>query len=147
MTIDSHARTCKSSVKRSITGCQSCIIFKLTLLTSKTLNNQVPKDFCGFKSTKISTRLFRSSKSIVLYYIKANTVTYDQCSFCHAAPELWNLLPLHVKDATSNCSNSKACLNHTSSANYSVYRLLILILGTLACSLCTVHCGPVIAYA
>ena len=45
-------------------------------------------------------------KTITLSYIivhrkKANTVTYGQRSFHHAAPELWNQLPSHVKNATS----------------------------------------------
>ena len=80
---------------------ESRIIYKLMLLTFKALNNQAPKYLCELISIKKSSRSLRSNTSIVLHRKKANTVTYGQRSFHHAAPELWNQLPSHVKNATS----------------------------------------------
>ena len=80
---------------------ESRIIYKLMLLTFKALNNQAPKYLCELISIKKPSRSLRSNTSIVLHRKKANTVTYGQRSFHHAAPELWNQLPSHVKNATS----------------------------------------------
>ena len=79
----------------------SRLIYKLMLLTFKALNNQAPKYLCELISIKKPSRSLRSNTSIVLHRKKANTVTYGQRSFHHAAPELWNQLPSHVKNATS----------------------------------------------
>ena len=80
---------------------ESRIIYKLMLLTFKALNNQAPKYLCELLSIKKPPRLLRSNTSVVLLRRKANTVTYGQRSFHHAAPELWNQLPSHVKNANS----------------------------------------------
>ena len=80
---------------------ESRIIYKLMLLTFKALNNQAPKYLSELISIKKPSRSLRSNTSIVLHRKKANTVTYGQRSFHHAAPELWNQLPSHVKNATS----------------------------------------------
>ena len=80
---------------------ESRIIYKLMLLTFKALNNQAPKYLCELIFITKPSRSLRSNTSIVLHRKKANTVTYGQRSFQHAAPELWNQLPSHVKCATS----------------------------------------------
>ena len=77
------------------------MLFILLGLTFKALNNQTPKYLCELISIKKPSRSLRSNTSIVLHRKKANTVTYGQRSFHHAAPELWNQLPSHVKNATS----------------------------------------------
>ena len=80
---------------------ESRIVYKLMLLTFKALNNQAPKYLCDLISIKEPTRSLRSNASVVLHRRKANLVTYGQRSFFYAAPELWNRLPSHVKNATS----------------------------------------------
>ena len=47
------------------------------------------------------SRTLRSQDSLSLDVPNARTVMFGNRSFAHAAPILWNALPIHIKSATS----------------------------------------------
>ena len=77
------------------------IVYKLMLLTYKCLNDQAPSYLSELITIKEQSRTLRSNATTVLQRHFVNTVTYGQRSFHFAAPELWNQLPIHVRNADS----------------------------------------------
>ena len=118
---------------------ESRIIYKLMLLTYKALNNQAPKYLCELISIKKPSCSLRSNTSIVLHRKKSNTVTYGQRSFHHAAPELWNQLPSHVKNGTSLQQFKSLLKAHL----FSKWLFLFVFVFLYVFFFCKAHCGPV----
>ena len=73
--------------------------FKLLLFVYKALRNQSPpyiKDLLSLKQAAI-----RSSAQSLLFVPKVNCSTLGDRAFAHAAPVLWNSLPLTIKTSSS----------------------------------------------
>jgi hypothetical protein len=75
------------------------IIYKLMLLTFKALNSQAPNYLRELICIKEPSRTLRSNAATILLRRTVNTVTYGQRSFSYTAPELWNRLPIHIRNA------------------------------------------------
>ena len=73
------------------------IIFKILLMTYKTLNGLAPSYLTTIITPYHPTRKLRSSSRSTLQVPRVKTSTYGDRAFSSAAPKLWNLLPDHIK--------------------------------------------------
>ncbi len=83
--------------------------FKIALLVHKGLNNTAPIYISELLIPKPSSDRWtvRSDDQELLHILKTNCKTLGDWSFAHAAPQLWNSLPLNVR----NCDNISAFRN------------------------------------
>ena len=77
------------------------IIFKVLLLTYKTLSGMAPAYMSDIVRPYVPVRTLRSSHSNLLQMPGARTVTYGERAFSIRAPKLWNALPMNIKQARS----------------------------------------------
>lgn len=77
------------------------IEYKLLLLVYKALNGKAPSYVSDMIQPKVCSRSLRSSSKPLLVIPKTRTVRYGDRSFSHAAPFLWNKLPLQVMNCDS----------------------------------------------
>lgn len=78
------------------------IIYKILLLTFKTVSGSAPSYLCDLLSLHQPTRVLRSSKDHLRLSIKpCNTNSYGARAFSVCAPKLWNDIPLEVRSAPS----------------------------------------------
>lgn len=83
------------------------IIFKINLITFKSLNSLGPRYLKNLLTFYRQKRLLRSSKDHLRLVEPAfNMKTYGQHAFSTAAPRLWNKLPLDIR-ASSNVETFK----------------------------------------
>ncbi len=75
------------------------IIYKLMLMTYKSLHGRTPDYISELITVKKPVRTLRSNSSTTLLRTSVNTASYGQRAFSHAAPELWNQLPSHIRNA------------------------------------------------
>ena len=76
--------------------------FKLLLLVYKSLHNQSPPYIEDLLSLKPATNYaLRSSTQSLLFVPKANCSSPGDRAFAHAAPVLWNSLPLTIRTSSS----------------------------------------------
>ena len=73
------------------------IIFKILLMTYKTLNGLAPSYLTTLITPYHLTRKLRSSSRSTLHVPRVKTSTYGDRAFSSAALKLWNSLPDHVK--------------------------------------------------
>ena len=73
------------------------IIFKILLMTFKTLNGLAPSYLTTLITCYHPTRKLRSSSRSTLQVPCVKTSTYGDRAFSSAAPKLWNSLPDHIK--------------------------------------------------
>ncbi|XP_044183836.1 uncharacterized protein LOC122964347 [Acropora millepora] len=73
------------------------IIFKILLMTYKTLNGLAPSYLTTLITPYHPTRKLRSSSRSTLQVPRVKTSTYGDRAFSSAAPKLWNSLPDHIK--------------------------------------------------
>ena len=73
------------------------IIFKILLMTYKTLNGLAPSHLTTLITRYHPTRKLRSSSRSILQVPRVKTSTYDARAFSSGAPKLWNSLPDHIK--------------------------------------------------
>ena len=73
------------------------IVFKLLLITYKSLNGLSPQYLRNLITPRSSSRTLRSSDKCLLHTPRWNLTTYGRRSFSSAAPVLWNSLPLDIK--------------------------------------------------
>ena len=73
------------------------IIFKILLMTFKTLNGLAPSYLTTLITRYHPTRKLRSSSRSTLQVPRVKTSTYGDRAFSSAAPKLWNSLPDHIK--------------------------------------------------
>lgn len=88
------------------------IQFKILLLTYKALHEMAPTYVADLLNRYIPARRLRSSSKKLLVVPTIRTKTYGQRAFSYAAPYLWNLLPEHLKDATSVDSFKRMLKTH-----------------------------------
>ena len=76
--------------------------FKLLLLVYKSLHNQSPSYITDLLSMKLAANyaLHSSAKSLLIVP-KVNCSTLGDRAFAHAAPVIWNSLPLTIKTSSS----------------------------------------------
>ena len=83
--------------------------FKLLLLVYKSLHNQGPPYIKDLLSPKPATNYaLRSSTQSLLFVPKANCSSLGDRAFAHAAPVLWNSLPLTIRTSSSLAIFKKA---------------------------------------
>ena len=76
--------------------------FKLLLLVYKSLRNQSPPYIKDLLSLKPATNYaLRTSAQCLLFVPKANCSSLGDRVFVHAAPVLWNSLPLTIRTSSS----------------------------------------------
>ena len=76
--------------------------FKLLLLVYKSLHNQSPSYITDLLSVKPAANYtLRSSRKSLLIVPKVNCSTLGDRAFAHAAPVLWNSLPLTIRTSSS----------------------------------------------
>ena len=77
--------------------------FKLLLIVYKSLHNQAPDYINDLLSMKTeSNYCLRSSSQFLLSVPRVNCPTFGGRAFTHAAPVLWNSLPLTIRSISSN---------------------------------------------
>mgnify|MGYP006963820024 CR=1 FL=1 len=89
------------------------IVFKILLLTFKSLNDLVPGYIRDLLETYTPSRNLRSSTRNLLVTPRSRLKFYGDCAFSVCAPKLWNNLPEHIKcslNLTSFNSNLKTYL-------------------------------------
>ena len=84
------------------------IMFKILLLTYKSLNGLAPSYLCKLLVKK-PNRGLRSDCGNLLVIPKTKLVSYGDRSFSYAAPRLWNSLPVHIRHS-QNLSTFKTSL-------------------------------------
>ena len=72
---------------------QERIIFKVLLLTYKTIHDSAPSDLSDLVSSYTPSKRLRSSSKNLLCLRNTKLLQYGCRSFFSAAPELWNELP------------------------------------------------------
>ena len=77
------------------------IIYKLMLLTFKSLHGSAPSYISELITLYEPTRSLRSASQCLLKEFQSNTKTYGDRRFAVCAPRLWNCLPLHIKNSNS----------------------------------------------
>jgi hypothetical protein len=73
------------------------IQYKILLITFKALHGQAPTYIADLLEYYNPSRTLRSSEKSLLKERSSKLVTYGERSFAHAAPMLWNSLPLEVR--------------------------------------------------
>ena len=91
---------------------KSRILYKLLLITFKALHGLAPSYIRELVVTKDPVRSLRSNAAPQLHRQSVNTVTYGQRAFTYAAPELWNRLPPHIRNASSLANFKKQLKTH-----------------------------------
>src|SRR6267154_2282520 len=102
----------------------SRINYKIASITFKTLQNQQPAYLHDLLTPYVPTRSLRSSDKHLLV-VPSTKLVQSRRSFLHAAPTVWNSLPLTLR------STSSYSLFHSSQDSFFssiAYRLLPLIL-------------------
>lgn len=75
--------------------------FKLLLIVFKSLHNQTPDYINDLLSMKTESNYsLRSSSQFLLSVPRVNCSTFGGHAFTHAAPVLWNSLPLTIKSSS-----------------------------------------------
>ena len=82
---------------------KSRILYKILLITFKALHGLAPSYIRELVVTKDPVRSLRSNAAPQLHRHSVNTVTYGQRAMTDAAPELWNRLPPHIRNASLTC--------------------------------------------
>ena len=77
------------------------INFKIAILVFKCLNGLAPSYLCDLIELYKPPRNLRSSDKHLLKVFKTKYVTLGDKSFCHAAPTVWNELPIELRKETS----------------------------------------------
>ena len=77
------------------------INFKIAILVFKCLNGLAPSYLCDLIELYEPPRNLRSSDKHLLRVFKTKFVTLGDKSFCHAAPAVWNELPIDLRKETS----------------------------------------------
>ena len=75
--------------------------FKLLLLVYKSLHNQSPSYITDLLSVKPAANYALRSSAILLCSFQKSTALGDHRAFAHAAPALWNSLPLTIRTSNS----------------------------------------------
>ena len=78
---------------------QSRIIFKILLMSYKSIHGLAPKYLTSLIQIHQQSRKLRSSNRCLLAVpsSRPRTTTYGDQSFIHAAPKLWNNIPEEIK--------------------------------------------------
>ena len=84
----------------------SRIKFKITLQTFKTLTTNKPEYLADLLNFQTTSRSLRSSSRMRLHVDVARTV-FASRAFCHAAPSIWNALPVHLTDFSLSLDSFK----------------------------------------
>lgn len=74
-------------------------VYKVLLYTYKALHGLAPQYISELVEVYVPSRPLRSATQSLLRVPKCRTATYGSRSFRVAAPQLWNKLPDHVKQA------------------------------------------------
>ena len=80
------------------------ITFKILLITYKALNNLAPAYISDLLAPYTPRRTLRSASQSLLApprYREVSTINYGRRAFSVAAPELWNSIPLAIRNANS----------------------------------------------
>ena len=77
------------------------IIFKLMLLTFRSLCGSAPSYISELTTRYQPTRSLRSASQCLLKELSMHTSTYGDRRFAVCAPRLWNCLPLHVRNSAT----------------------------------------------
>ena len=88
------------------------IMFKILLMTYKAVSGTAPLYICELINVKVPTRTLRSNTAPILQRQTIRTVSYGRRSFEHAAPELWNPLPAHIRNAPTIAQFKTALKTH-----------------------------------
>ena len=91
---------------------KSRIKFKILLLTYKSLHALAPRYLSDLLHPYTPLRSLRSSAKDQLETPRTRLKTFGDRAFCASAPTLWNLLPLHIRCATSVESFKKLLKAH-----------------------------------
>ncbi|XP_068089915.1 uncharacterized protein [Hyperolius riggenbachi] len=77
------------------------VLFKIGLLTFKSLNNLGPGYMKDMLQLRSNPRILRSTGSNNLVIPRVHLETFGPRAFCHAAPTFWNSLPQQIRTAPS----------------------------------------------
>jgi hypothetical protein len=77
------------------------VMYKILLLTFKCLHGLAPDYLTDLIHEYKPSRNLRSSSQLRLISTSVSTYSYGHRSFCKASAELWNKLPLHVKNSVT----------------------------------------------
>ena len=96
------------------------IQFKVLCLGYKTLNGLAPEYLCNVVTSYKPARSLHSSDKCLLIIPKVRTSKYDEQSFTHARPSLFNVLPSYVRLARSFDIFKSRLKTHLFRASYSM---------------------------
>ena len=77
------------------------IKYKIATLCYKTLNNNTPHYISELINLYTPPRSLRSENQMLLSVPKKRSKRYAERTFIHGAPNVWNALPLHIKNCES----------------------------------------------
>ena len=93
--------------------------YKTLTFTYKALHDQSPEYIRDLLKVYKPSRTLRSQDSLSLVVPNARTVMFGNRSFSHAAPTLWNALPIHIRSATTLGAFKSLLKTHFFLLNYS----------------------------
>jgi hypothetical protein len=88
------------------------IIFKILMLTFKAQHDQAPQYLKNILSTYQPPRSLRSTTKCLLNIPRMSLKRYGYRAFCHAAPLLWNDLPLNIRSGHELATFKSALKTH-----------------------------------
>ena len=88
------------------------ILYKLSLLVFKCMNNIGPAYLKELLTSKKAPRTLRSAELSLLSIPRVKTETFGKRAFEYAAPRTWNSLPLHIRQSKDITSFKKALKTH-----------------------------------
>ena len=92
---------------------ESRIIFKLMLLTFKSINGLLPSYLSEFLVAYVPSRpSLHSGDDNTLLTVPRTKRTFGDKSFAHVASRLWNSLPIHVRQSASVDTFKKSLKTH-----------------------------------
>ena len=86
------------------------IVFKILLLVFKSLNNLAPSYISDLLTPYIPSRSLKSSNQSLLVVPRSIQKSCGDRAFAVAAPQLWNALPIHMRQSGFSLATFKKCL-------------------------------------
>ena len=88
------------------------VIFKILLQVYRSLNNSAPEYICELLHARAPTRSLRSNSEGLQLAVPRTRTAWGDCSFAKTGPQLWNALPVHVRQSDSLAIFKKALKTH-----------------------------------
>ena len=88
------------------------VIFKILLQVYRSCNNSAPGYICELLHARSPTRFQRSNSKGLQLAVPRTRAAWRDCSFAKTGPQLWNALPVYIRQSDSLATFKKALKTH-----------------------------------